>query len=197
MAKVPSGIGARRLVATCGAPRETSLTITHAWRKLDLHKQGWRALPGPRHWNDPDMLEIGNGGMNAEEYRTHISLWAILAAPLLAGNDLTTMTPETIALLTNREVIAVDQDKLGKQGDRVSEEGPIEIWTRPLADGSKAVGVFNRLATPLSATVDFRQLGFDGAVQVRDIWQVKDLDTMNVPYTVTVQPHGVVFLRVK
>jgi alpha-galactosidase len=126
-----------------------------------------------------------------------MSLWAILAAPLLAGNDLTTMTPETIALLTNREVIAVDQDKLGKQGDRISEEGPIEIWARPLADGSKAVGVFNRLSTPLSATVDFRQLGFRGPVNVRDIWQEKDLGAMKDPYTVTVQPHGVVFLHVK
>src|SRR5580692_8438437 len=146
------------------------------------------AVPG--HWNDPDMLEVGNGGMNVEEYRTHMSLWAILAAPLLAGNDLTTMTPETIALLTNREVIAVDQDKLGKQGDRVSEEGPIEIWVRALADGSKAVGVFNRLDKPLLATVDFKQLGFGGTVQVRDIWEGKDLGTMKDPYTVSLQPHG-------
>ena len=165
--------------------------------EIGFAQAGLARFAGPGRWNDPDMLEIGNGGMNAEEYRTHMSLWAILAAPLLAGNDLTSMTPETIALLTNRGVIAVDQDRLGKQGDRVSEEGPIEIWARPLADGSKAVGVFNRLATPLSATVDFRQLGFDGAVQMRDIWQMKDLGSMNVPYTVTVQPHGVVFLRVK
>jgi alpha-galactosidase len=107
------------------------------------------------------------------------------------------MTSETIALLTNREVIAVDQDPLGKQGDRISEEGPIEIWARPLAGGSKAVGVFNRLATPLSATVDFKQLDFRGSVQVRDIWQAKDLGLMNVSYTVIVPPHGVVFLRVK
>ena len=126
-----------------------------------------------------------------------MSLWAILAAPLLAGNDLTTMTPETIALLTNREVIAVDQDKLGKQGDRISEEGPIEIWARALADGSEAVGVFNRLDKPLSASVDFKQLGFDDAVQVRDIWEGKDLGAMKNPYTVSLQPHGVVFLRVK
>jgi alpha-galactosidase len=126
-----------------------------------------------------------------------MSLWAILAAPLLAGNDLTAMTSETVALLTNREVIAVDQDRLGEQGDRVSVEGPIEIWARPLADGSKAVGVFNRLATPLSATVDFRQLGFAGQVQVRDIWQAKNLGTMKDSYPVTVLPHGVVFLRVK
>jgi len=165
--------------------------------EIGFAQAGLARFAGPGHWNDPDMLEVGNGGMNAEEYRTHMSLWAILAAPLLAGNDLTTMTPETIALLTNREVIAVDQDKLGKQGDRISEEGPIEIWARPLADGSKAVGVFNRLSTPLSATVDFRQLGFRGPVNVRDIWQSKDLGAMKDPYTVTVPPHGVVLLRVR
>jgi alpha-galactosidase len=107
------------------------------------------------------------------------------------------MTPETISLLTNREAIAVDQDRLGKQGDRVSAEGPIEIWARPLADGSKAVGVFNRHATAITATVDFKQLGFHKSVQVRDIWQTKDLGTMKEPYTVQVPAHGVVFLRVK
>jgi alpha-galactosidase len=165
--------------------------------EIGFAQAGLARFAGPGHWNDPDMLEVGNGGMKAEEYRTHMSLWAILAAPLLAGNDLTTMTPETIALLTNREVIAVDQDRLGTQGDRVSEEGPIEIWARPLADGAKAVGVFNRLDTPLSATVDFQLLGFNGAVQVRDIWQEKNMGTLRGPYAVTVQPHGVVFLRVR
>ena len=177
----------------------TTGDITDRYARMEeigFAQAGLARFAGPGHWNDPDMLEVGNGGMSSEEYRTHMSLWAILAAPLLAGNDLTTMSPETIALLTNREVIAVDQDPLGKQGDRVSEEGPIEIWARPLAGGSKAVGVFNRLSTPLSATVDFRQLGFDGTVKVRDIWQPKDLGAMKDPYTVTVLPHGVVFLRV-
>jgi alpha-galactosidase len=164
---------------------------------IGFAQAGLARFAGPGHWNDPDMLEVGNGGMTAEEYRTHMSLWAILAAPLLAGNDLTTMTPETIALLTNREVIAIDQDKLGQQGDRVSAEGPIEIWARPLADHSKAVGIFNRLETPLSATVDFRVLGFSGAVMARDLWQAKDLGELHGSYTVTVPPHGVVLLRVR
>lgn len=135
--------------------------------------------------------------MNGDEYRTHMSLWAILAARLLAGNDLTTITPETIALLTNREVIAIDQDRLGMRGDRVSAEGPLEIWARSLSDGSKAVGIFNRHATALSETVNLKQLGFERAVQVRDIWQAKDLGTMQTDYTVVVPPHGVVLLRVK
>jgi alpha-galactosidase len=164
---------------------------------IGFSQAGLARFAGPGHWNDPDMLEVGNGGMSAEEYRTHLSLWAILAAPLLAGNDLSTMTPETIALLTNREVIAVDQDKLGQQGDRASAQGPIEIWVRPLADGSKAVGVFNRLESPLPANVDFQALGFHGAVKARDIWQAKELSSIGSTYTVTVPPHGVVFLRVQ
>jgi alpha-galactosidase len=165
--------------------------------EIGFGQAGLGRFAGPRHWNDPDMLEVGNGGMNTDEYQTHMSLWAILAAPLLAGNDLSTMSPETTALLTNREVIAVDQDRLGREGDRVSAEGPIEIWTRPLADGSKAVGVFNRHPGPMLVTVDFRQLGFRGPVHVRDIWQAMDLGTMSEPYKVVISAHGVLFLRVK
>ena len=164
---------------------------------IGFSQAGLARFAGPGHWNDPDMLEVGNGGMTPDEYRQHMSLWVILAAPLLAGNDLTTMSPETVAMLTNREVVAIDQDSLGKQGDRVSAEGPLEIWAKPLADGSKAVGVFNRHHTALSITVDFKQLGFNGPVQVRDIWQAKDLGSMQDSYSVTVPPHGVILLRVK
>ncbi len=89
------------------------------------------------------MLEIGNGGMTDTEYQTHMSLWSILAAPLLAGNDLQHQSPETLAILTNREVIAVDQDAAGKQGTRVSKSGDQEIWVKDLADGSKAIALFN------------------------------------------------------
>ena len=91
---------------------------------IGFGQAGLAKFAGPGHWNDPDMLEVGNGGMNADEYRTHMSLWAILAAPLLAGNDLSKMSAETVALLTNREVIAIDQDSAGKQGDRFAAEGP-------------------------------------------------------------------------
>src|ERR1700758_4514026 len=98
----------------------------------------------PGHWNDPDMLEVGNGGMTDIEYKTHMSLWAILAAPLLAGNDLRDMKPAILEILTNHEVIAVNQDKAGKQGRHVSKSGDQEVWTRPLADGEIAIGLFNR-----------------------------------------------------
>ena len=164
--------------------------------EIGFGQAGLARFAGPGHWNDPDMLEVGNGGMKPDEYRTHMSLWAILAAPLLAGNDLTTMTPETVALLTNRDVIAVDQDSVGKEGDRVSTEGPIEIWARPLADGSKAVGIFNRHPSALTATVDFHKLGFTGAVKAKDLWLSKNLGKISSPYTATIPGHGVLFLRV-
>src|ERR1700690_3919513 len=114
---------------------------------------------GPGHWNDPDMLEVGNGGMTGDEYRTHMSLWAILAAPLLAGNDLSKMTPETVAILTNRDVIAIDQDIAGRQGDRISALGLTEDWGRKLADGSMAVGIFNRNDAPAEGVLRFEDLG--------------------------------------
>jgi alpha-galactosidase len=164
--------------------------------EIGFGQAGLARFAGPGHWNDPDMLEVGNGGMTTDEYRTHVSLWAILAAPLLAGNDLSTMTPETVALLTNRDVIAVDQDAAGKQGDRVSAEGPVEVWARPLADGSKAVGIFNRQPAALVARVDFGSMGFKGAVKARDLWQGKELGKLDSPYVVKVPAHGVVFLKV-
>jgi alpha-galactosidase len=166
--------------------------------EIGFGQAGLAKYAGPGHWNDPDMLEVGNGGMKAEEYRTHMSLWAILAAPLLAGNDLTQMTPETVAILTNREVLAIDQDSAGVQGDRVHAEGPFEIWVKPLADGSKAVGLFNRQEewTKGSAMeISFADLGFKGPVKVRDVWHGKDLGVL-ARYKVHVSPHGVVLLRV-
>jgi len=164
---------------------------------IGFGQAGLAKFAEPGHWNDPDMLEVGNGKMNIEEYRTHMSLWALLAAPLLAGNDLSTMKPETIAMLTNREVVAIDQDRLGKQADRVRAEGSKEIWARPLADGSKAVGIFNRFDWPQTIEVDFLELGFKGSVKARDIWATKDLGTLPSKYVARVAGHGVVLLKVR
>jgi alpha-galactosidase len=163
---------------------------------IGFGQAGLSKYAGPGHWNDPDMLEVGNGGMKPDEYRTHMSLWALLAAPLLAGNDLSTMTPETIALLTNREVLAINQDLAGKQGDRVWAEGPLEIWSRPLANGSQAVGMFNRNSSPMEMEFDFQKVGFKVAGHVRDVWNAKDLGSMSAPYRATVPGHGVILLRV-
>jgi len=142
------------------------------------------------------MLEVGNGGMDRDEYRTHMALWAILAAPLLAGNDLRNMSQETKDMLTNADVLAVDQDPKGVQGHRVWQEGPLEIWTRPLADGSLAVGLFNRTEATLKMTVDFRSIGAPATAKVRDLWERKDLGTLENSYSSVVPKHGVVFLKI-
>jgi alpha-galactosidase len=165
--------------------------------EIGFNQNGLEKFAGPGHWNDPDMLEVGNGGMNEDEYRTHFSLWAMLAAPLIMGNDLTRMTPYTVEILTNREVIAVDQDPLGKQGFRVAQEGPFEVWMKPMADGSKVVGLFNRQRTAEQITANFAQIGIRGEATVRDLWLKKDVGTFKDSYSAYVPPHGVVLVRIK
>jgi len=162
---------------------------------IGFSQNGLETFASPGHWNDPDMLEVGNGGMTRDEYRTHMALWALLAAPLLAGNDLRSMNEETKELLTNREVISVDQDSKGAQGHRVWEEGPLEIWTRPLADGSQAVGLFNRGEGAMTIQLDLSAIRFEGATKLRDLWEHKDLGTFTGTYSHEVPSHGVVFLR--
>ena len=149
----------------------------------------------PGAWNDPDMLEVGNGGMNPIEYRTHMSFWAILAAPLLAGNDLTKMTPETLAILGNKGVIAINQDPMGKQGDRLKQEGPLETWTRPLAGGATAVGLFNLSDLPANMTFTASDVGAKGPVTLHDVWADKDLGKLKT-YSAVIPAHGVLLLRV-
>ncbi len=163
---------------------------------IGFGQAGLARFAGPGHWNDPDMLEVGNGHMNADEYRTHMSLWCILAAPLISGNDLTKMSQETLAILTNPEVIAVDQDPAGIEGHRVSEEGPLQVWMKPLADGSKAVGLFNEGESTMPVTIHFKDIGFTGKVSVRDLWERKDLGTFNGSYTAQVPRHGAVMIKV-
>jgi len=152
-------------------------------------------IAGPGHWTDPDMLEVGNGGMTAAEYRTHMSLWAMLAAPLLAGNDLRAMTPEVHDILANREVIAVDQDKLGTQGWRVWQSGPLEIWKRPLAGGSYAVAVFNQGTTAAKVAVRWSDLRMLHPRSLRDLWAHRDLGSATQECLASVEPRGVVLLR--
>jgi alpha-galactosidase len=175
----------------------TTDDISDTYRSMALigfSQAGLEKYAGPGHWNDPDMLEVGNGGMKPDEYRTQMSLWAMLAAPLLAGNDLSKMDDTTKSILMNREVIAVDQDRLGIQGTRV---GPPQIWMKPLSGGAKAVALFNYVlddeANPI--TVQLKDLGFSGPVHARDLWAHKDLGTLHGLYTVIVPPGGVVMLR--
>ena len=149
---------------------------------------------GPGHWNDPDMLEVGNGKMTATEYRTHMTLWAVLAAPLIAGHDVSSSSPETIALLTNRDVIAIDQDPLGRPGRRVVQRGPLEVWTRPLAGKRTAVALFNRSAAPARVQASFTELGIDGRISAADVWAQRSLGAVDGSVAADVEPHGVVLL---
>jgi len=150
----------------------------------------------PGHWNDPDMLEIGNGHMTDDEYRTHMSLWALVASPLLAGNDVRNMTDATKAILLNKEVIAVDQDSLGKQASPV-KNGDLETWVKPLADGGVAVGVVNFGSAAATATLKASDLGLGGPVRkARDLWAHQDVNFSGGVFPATVPSHGVLMLRV-
>jgi alpha-galactosidase len=152
---------------------------------------------GPGGWNDPDMLEIGNEGMSADEYRTHMSLWALLAAPLLLGNDVRNMTPQTQAILANPEVIAVDQDPLGRQAQRALRNGTTEVWIKALADGSSAVGLFNRSMAPATVSVEWSELGLGLDPLLRDLWQRADDPHRGNRFSAEIPAHGVILLRVR
>ena len=148
------------------------------------------------HWNDPDMLEIGNGGMTDTEYRTHMSLWSLLAAPLLAGNDLRDVPPDILLILTNKEVIAIDQDPLGKQARRVAKNGDLEIWMRPLKGGDSAVGLFNRGDGTAKITMHPGDAGMRKISRLRDLWSHSDVKAAGGEYVAEVPSHGTVLLRV-
>jgi len=159
---------------------------------------GLQSYAGPGHWNDPDMLEVGNGGMTDIEYRAHFSLWAILAAPLIAGNDLRDMRSEIHDILTNKEVIAVDQDAMGREGERVLKNGDLEVWSKQLQDGSRAVLLLNRGSAEQEISVRWKDLGYPGhlSASVRDLWQHKDLGKFTEKFSAPVPSHGVVMVTV-
>ena len=127
-------------------------------------QQGLERYSGPNGWNDPDMLEVGNGKMSNREYVAHFSLWALLNAPLIAGNDLRTMSDSTKLILTNREVIAVDQDWGGVQGHKIRDDGQQEVWMKPMSNGDAAVVLLNRGTAPATVSVTMRELGLSAAL---------------------------------
>ena len=168
--------------------------------QIGRSQAGLEKFAGPGHWNDPDMLEVGNGRLTHDENVTHMTLWAMLAAPLIAGNNLTQMTPEIAAILMNKEAIAIDQDALGKQGSRVYAEGPVEIWAKPMKGGAKAVAVFNfgETASEMRGIrLHLKEMGFAGAVTARDVWAAKDLGKIGDDWRTTIPRHGVVLLVVR
>jgi len=168
------------------------------WVVILDQQVGLETFAGPGHWNDPDMLEVGNGGMSVTEYQSHFSLWSMLAAPLIAGNDLKNMTPEIKDILTNKEVLAVDQDDLGMQGRRVSKNGDLEVWVKQLHNGSRAVVLFNRGGSGAEISASWEDLGYPSRLPavVRDLWNKKDLGVFTGKFNALVASHGVVMLRI-
>ncbi|HEU5403169.1 MAG TPA: glycoside hydrolase family 27 protein [Terriglobales bacterium] len=180
----------------------TTGDIRDAWdsmSKIGFNQADLAPFASPGHWNDPDMLEVGNLGMTDTEYKTHMSLWSLLAAPLLAGNDIRNMKADTRGILTDREVIAIDQDQAGKQASRVLQTGDQEIWVRELANGDKAVGLFNRADKDAEISFSWAQVGVQQSpkkIRVRDLWKHSDLPDQQEEYSTLVPSHGVVLLRV-
>jgi alpha-galactosidase len=151
---------------------------------------------GPGGWNDPDLLLIGNGGLTADEYRSHMTLWAMLAAPLIIGNDVRTMSAEVASILLNRDVIAVDQDRLGQQGRRVQNQNSVEVWTKRLGDGSTAVAIYNRGAAKAEFSIRWADIGLSGVARVRDLWAQTNWAESKDRYTTTLFSHGCALLNV-
>jgi alpha-galactosidase len=186
----------------------TTGDIVDTWDSVSgigFSQDRWRPFGGPGHWNDPDMLVVGRVGwgpnlhptrLTPNEQYTHISLWCLLSAPLLLGCDLEKLDEFTLNLLTNDEVLAVDQDPLGRQAGRVSKDGQAEVWAKDMADGSKAVGLFNCGSEPRVVTVTWSDLGLTGKQKVRDLWRQQDLGTFDEKFQVKVLVHGVVLVRI-
>jgi alpha-galactosidase len=175
----------------------TTGDIKDNWERMSLigfGQAGLESFAGPGHWNDPDMLEIGNGGMNRSEYQVHMSLWAMLSAPLLAGNDLSRMTADTKEILMNRDVIAIDQDELGHQGRRIWTQGPMEIWLKDLSNGKHAIAFFNRGDSTLVFPPGLKVLAPMIDLHFRDLWTGKDI-TMSATTELSVPSHDVILLR--
>lgn len=201
-------------------PWEWAKEVGHLWRTTGDIVDRWDAMidildkekdlakyAGPGYWNDPDMLEVGNGGMTTEEYRTHFSLWCMLAAPLMAGNDLGNMSPETAEILKNTEVIALDQDVLGKQGFCYRDNGDYEIWIKKLANNEKAVCLLNRSDEEKTVQVDYNVLlkANDNYwasepykiedYKLRDLWEHKEVNLEKSTVFVKMPPHSVKVYR--
>lgn len=201
-------------------PWEWAKEVGHLWRSTGDIVDRWDSMlsiadknkelskyAGPGHWNDPDMLEVGNGGMTTEEYRTHFSLWCMMAAPLMAGNDLGNMSAETAEILKNGEVIAIDQDVLGKQGFCFRDNGDYEIWIKKLANNEKAACLLNRGDEMKEVQVDFNVLikaaddywAFDqyklSDYKIRDLWEHKEIAPVSGIATIKLAPHTIKMYR--
>ncbi len=193
-----------------GSPWLWGPSVGNLWRTTGDISDNWTSMlsnfdsnsahasyAGPGGWNDPDMLEVGNGGMSATEDQTHFSLWAISAAPLIMGNDMTNMSASAKSILTNTDVIAVDQDSRGAQGTKVSDNNGLQVWSKPLAgSGNVAVVLLNRNTSASNITVNWSSIGISGSASVRDLWSHTNVGSFNGSYTANVAGHGVVMLKI-
>jgi alpha-galactosidase len=160
---------------------------------------GLAKYAGPGHWNDPDMLEVGNGRLTEAENRAHFSMWAMLAAPLLAGNDLPNMTPEVKAILTNRDVIAIDQDRLGHEATHAYSDGEVDVWTRHLAGGALAIAVLNAGSTRYSTHpfhLDLARLGLHGPLEAKNLWTGETM-TLTDRMPLELGTHDILLVRIE
>jgi alpha-galactosidase len=184
--------------------------VAHIWRTTGDIQDRWTSFTrlldqqvglekyaGPGGWNDPDMLEVGNGGMTVAEYRAHFSLWCLLSAPLIAGNDIRSMTPDIRDILTNRDVIAVDQNA-AQQGRRIRKDGDLEVWVKNLPGDDRVVVLLNRGRAEAPVAVSWQELGlaFDAELKVRDLWAKKDLGVVKGTFSAGVPSHDVVMIKV-
>jgi alpha-galactosidase len=188
---------------------DDAFTENGGWRRgvYDIIEAqvGLAPYAGPGHWNDPDMLMVGMVGfghphpsrLTKNEQIVHVSMWCMMAAPLLIGCDLTKIDPFTLAILTNDEMLDIDQDPLGKAAERVVKgDDGVEVWSRELSDGTHAVALFNPLPVEKSITAQWKDIGVSGSQPVRDVWLHQDLGSIDQGYTVSVPGHGIVVVKV-
>ena len=186
----------------------TTGDITDTWGSMagiGFRQAGHEKFATPGNWNDPDMLVVGKVGwgpklhptrLTPSEQYTHITLWSLLCSPLLIGCDMTQLDDFTLSLLTNDEVIEVNQDPLGQAAGRIAENGRTEVWAKKMEDGSHAVGLFNRGPIETEVTLNWSDLGLSGSHKVRDLWRQQDLGKFKDGYTVSVRRHGAAMIRV-
>ncbi len=200
-------------IKTVANMHRTSNDIRNNWESMISNLETTSGLweyAGPGYWNDPDMLEVGNTSnenstrskslqnMNLNEYRTHFSMWCMVAAPLITGNDLRSMTPDIIDILTNKELIAINQDPLGKQGKRIRDDGDPEVWKKELSDNMLAVALLNKSNDPVNISVSWEELGVKGTLKIRDLWTHKDLGKFRNSFTgESIPGHGTMVILLK
>ncbi len=169
------------------------------WTNILEKQVGLEKYSGPDHWNDPDMLEVGNSGLTVNEARAHFTMWCMLAAPLITGNDLRNMSDETRKILVNKELIAVNQDPLGKQGFKIYDEGNFEIWQKPLSNGDIAVCFLNLENKSKEFKINWRKIkikNFSGTYKIKDLWKKAIVGKTDKKYRIKISARDVVIVRI-